>query len=169
MHLMKMVAHIAKELGMLEAMALDGGASSGLYYEGKYLTQPGRNISNALVVRVLQGPPIYVNNERLSLDSNAYIDNGVSMVPLRGIFEKLEANVQWDSKTKTITINQGDKNILMILDSTVVYVDDKVQQLLKAPEINNGRTHIPLRFVAETLGASVNWDGINYRVDIQIP
>lgn len=31
-------------------MNLDGGASSGLYYNGKYLTAPGRKISNALIV-----------------------------------------------------------------------------------------------------------------------
>jgi exopolysaccharide biosynthesis protein len=36
--------------GAYQAMNLDGGASSGLYYYGKYITQPGRDISNALLV-----------------------------------------------------------------------------------------------------------------------
>ncbi len=40
-----------QELGCREAMNLDGGASSGLWLEGRYLTQPGREISNALVIR----------------------------------------------------------------------------------------------------------------------
>ncbi|OKP99002.1 phosphodiester glycosidase family protein [Paenibacillus sp. P46E] len=45
------LAHIMKQAGAYQAMNLDGGASSGLYYGGKYLTTPGRLISNALVVK----------------------------------------------------------------------------------------------------------------------
>ena len=44
------LAEIMKQAGAYQAMNLDGGASSGLYYNGKYLTQPGRKISNALIV-----------------------------------------------------------------------------------------------------------------------
>lgn len=45
------LAEIMKQAGAYQAMNLDGGASSGLYYNGKYLTAPGRLISNALVVK----------------------------------------------------------------------------------------------------------------------
>ena len=41
---------ILKALGCVEGMNLDGGTSSGLWYRGKYLTTPGRQISNALLV-----------------------------------------------------------------------------------------------------------------------
>lgn len=44
------LAEIMKQAGALQAMNLDGGASSGLYYNGKYVTKPGRPISNALVI-----------------------------------------------------------------------------------------------------------------------
>ncbi|WP_379154778.1 phosphodiester glycosidase family protein [Paenibacillus sp. sgz5001063] len=45
------LAQIMKQAGAYQAMNLDGGASSGLFYGGKYLTTPGRLISNALVVK----------------------------------------------------------------------------------------------------------------------
>ncbi|MDQ0194071.1 phosphodiester glycosidase family protein [Paenibacillus wynnii] len=45
------LAEIMKQAGAYQAMNLDGGASSGLYYNGKYLTTPGRQISNAIVVK----------------------------------------------------------------------------------------------------------------------
>ncbi|MDN4066540.1 phosphodiester glycosidase family protein [Paenibacillus vini] len=45
------LAEMMKQAGAYQAMNLDGGASSGLYYNGKYLTTPGRQISNALVVK----------------------------------------------------------------------------------------------------------------------
>lgn len=45
------LAEIMKQAGAYQAMNLDGGASSGLYYNGKYLTTPGRQISNAIIVK----------------------------------------------------------------------------------------------------------------------
>lgn len=45
------LAEMMKQAGAYQAMNLDGGASSGLYYNGKYLTTPGRQISNALVIK----------------------------------------------------------------------------------------------------------------------
>lgn len=46
---MKELAEAMIKLGAVEAMNLDGGASSGLYANGKYITTPGRNLSNALI------------------------------------------------------------------------------------------------------------------------
>lgn len=46
------MSQIAKEmvtLGCIEAMNLDGGASSGLYASGRYLRTPGRELTNSLV------------------------------------------------------------------------------------------------------------------------
>ncbi|GAE05132.1 hypothetical protein JCM10914_1220 [Paenibacillus sp. JCM 10914] len=45
------LAEIMKQAGAYQAMNLDGGASSGLYYNGSYITTPGRQISNAIVVK----------------------------------------------------------------------------------------------------------------------
>jgi exopolysaccharide biosynthesis protein len=39
-----------KQAGAYQAMNLDGGASSGLYFNGKYIRTPGREISNAILV-----------------------------------------------------------------------------------------------------------------------
>gem|GEM_PF-515592 len=44
------LATIMQKLGAYNAMNIDGGASSGLYYKGKMLTTPGRDLSNALIV-----------------------------------------------------------------------------------------------------------------------
>jgi len=43
------LAQVMKNLGAHNAMNLDGGASSGLWYKGKYITPPGRLLSNSLV------------------------------------------------------------------------------------------------------------------------
>lgn len=48
---MSQLAQIMKQEGAYQAMNLDGGASSGLYYNGSYLTTPGRQISNAIIIK----------------------------------------------------------------------------------------------------------------------
>ena len=47
---MRQMADVMKGLGAAQAMNLDGGASSGLWLRGKYLTSPGRHLNNALLV-----------------------------------------------------------------------------------------------------------------------
>jgi exopolysaccharide biosynthesis protein len=44
------LAEVAKNLGLSDALNLDGGASSGLYYSGGYISEPGRLLSNCLAV-----------------------------------------------------------------------------------------------------------------------
>jgi len=51
----KQLGHVMKGLQAVEAMNLDGGASSCLWYDGRYLTEPGRDISNALLVLPRRG------------------------------------------------------------------------------------------------------------------
>ncbi|HBT20697.1 MAG TPA: hypothetical protein DEA47_04985 [Peptococcaceae bacterium] len=45
----RQLANIMQKLGAYDAMNLDGGASSGLWLKGKYITRPGRLLSNALI------------------------------------------------------------------------------------------------------------------------
>jgi len=44
------LGRLMKTLGCQDAMNLDGGASSGLFFRDAYLTRPGRDVANALVV-----------------------------------------------------------------------------------------------------------------------
>jgi exopolysaccharide biosynthesis protein len=48
---MRELGEVMKALGCKDAMNLDGGASSGLWLRGEYLTRPGRDVANALIVR----------------------------------------------------------------------------------------------------------------------
>jgi exopolysaccharide biosynthesis protein len=47
---MQELAALMLMLGAEDAMSLDGGASSGLWFDGKYVAKPGREIPNAILV-----------------------------------------------------------------------------------------------------------------------
>lgn len=106
---------------------------------------------------------IVLDGETLNLDTDAYIKDERTMVPLRGVFESVGAKVNWvaDTKTVFITKDSGDEVdfILLQAGSTLAFVNSEKKELDVAAEIVNDRTMVPLRFVMEELGADVKWDG----------
>ena len=100
---------------------------------------------------------VYVNNKKLELTTNPQVINDHTLVPLRDIFESLGVIVEWDQATKTVTGKIQDREIKLIINNKIALVNGtKVE--LEVPAIAiNGRTMVPARFVAESLGAVVEW------------
>lgn len=88
------------------------------------------------------------------------------MVPMREIFESLGAEVTWDDESKCVKCVKGDKKIGLTIGNNQAILDSKSYILEAAPKIVNGRTFVPLRFISESLGAEVNWDGIKRKISI---
>ncbi len=74
-----------------------------------------------------------------------------TMVPIRVITELLGGTADWNEATKEVTLTIDGKEIKM----TVGVVLEKYGV---APVIINGRTYVPIRFVADELGAETDWD-----------
>lgn len=96
------------------------------------------------------------------LDSNstgAFIDNnGRIQIPVRYISETLGATVDWDSATKKIAITFRDKTIVFILENRDYKINGENNIMDTAATIVSGRTVVPIRFLVEALGATVDWD-----------
>lgn len=100
----------------------------------------------------------YVDGNPKKIDSKPYISNGRTFVPLRIIAEGFGAEVVWVPETKGINITLGDRVISMQIGSTKAIINNKVVNLDAPPEIKEGRTFVPIRFVSEALGATVDWN-----------
>lgn len=110
---------------------------------------------------------VMLDGQELLFDTNPRLVNGTVMVPLRGIFEALGMDVQWDVKTRTVTAVKGETRINLTVNSTTASKDGVPIQLETAPYIDlKGRTFVPLRFISESLGATVEWDQATGRVFI---
>lgn len=110
--------------------------------------------------------PVYINGERQYYEKSASQVDGAVFVPMRGIFEDLGAKVQWDQKTKKVTATKGSTKIELQVKVKTAKVNGKSVTLTSPPVQSDGYVMVPLRFVSEALGASVNWDGKERRVDI---
>lgn len=104
---------------------------------------------------------VIVNGAKILFpDTEPYIDeNGRTLVPVRFVSEKLGGKVEWNNDTRTVGITYEDKVIAMQLDNKVVTINNEAVTLDSAAVMYEGRTMVPLRFVSETLNATVTWDG----------
>ena len=94
--------------------------------------------------------------------------NNRTMLPIRFIAEALGARVDWDQPTQKVTITRGTLVIEIFLNSDVAYVNGQPVQLDSPAFAENNRTYLPLRFVAENLGATVEWEQATQRVIITV-
>jgi hypothetical protein len=109
---------------------------------------------------------VVINGNPLALDTPTVIQNGRLLVPMRNIFQALGATVNWDSSTQTVTATRGLTSISLVIGSTDASVNGSTVTLDVPPEIINGYTFVPIRFVGEALGCQVNWDGGSQSVTI---
>lgn len=99
-----------------------------------------------------------VDGKIADCDVPPVIENGRTLVPVRALFESLDAKVGWDARTKKITILYNETEILLFADSVVAIVDNLYKELDVSAKIIDSRTMIPVRFVSETLKFDVQWD-----------
>ncbi len=104
-------------------------------------------------------PQISVNGELLSPDVPPQIEAGRTLVEMRAVFEALDATLDWDQETRTVTAYKDDLEIILPVGELTATVNDEPYTLDVPARIENGRTLVPVRFVSETLGAVVVWDG----------
>jgi len=91
--------------------------------------------------------------------------NQRTLLPLRELAEKLgvpndDEHIIWNNKEKSVTIIKDSIKIYLVQGSKTVYVNGIPIELDVAPVgYTNSRTYLPFRFLAETLGKKVIWDG----------
>ena len=112
---------------------------------------------------------VYLNDSEITFDVQPQIINNTTMVPLRSIFESMDYEVYWDDKTKTVT-GMGNENIIQLtINNATGYKNGEPIAIETPPQIVDGATLVPLRFIAESAGATVDWDEATYTVYIFTP
>ncbi len=117
---------------------------------------------------------VNLNGTYLDFDVLPQIIDGITLVPMRTIFEALGAEVEWDNDTQTVYATRKTDTLAEIvslkiddLDMTISWYSSvepsalpcrEVITLDVAPILFGGRTLVPARAIAEAFGATVDWD-----------
>lgn len=111
---------------------------------------------------------VLVEGVSVDFDSPPFIDkNNRLIVPLRSIVEALGAEVGWNAGTREVTIEKGANTVIFTIDSKYARVNGETGIMDTTPVIKYSRTMVPARYVAEYLGASVDWDPESRTVSIE--
>ncbi len=92
--------------------------------------------------------------------------NDTTLVPVRAIIEAFGGQVKWDSKSQKVTITYNKNKVELWINKTSALVNGKKVSVTVAPKNVNGRTMLPLKFISQNLGLSVNWEGSNKSIAI---
>ena len=101
---------------------------------------------------------ITVNGQKvIFVDTQPFVENDRTFVPIRAISEMMEYDVLWDEETETVTIKNNDDEMKLVIGKDTYTVNGDEKQMDVAPFIKDDRTVVPLRFVAEGFGCDVDW------------
>jgi len=143
-----------------------------------YLAMLNNDISRIPSQRDLQ-PAVQSDHDEIKVEVNSslvrgdvapIIINGRTMVPIRFVAEALDCLVDWRGTDNTVIITPkgADKVDPPVTDKSLkIYVSSKLIIPDVPPRIVDGRTLVPIRFVAEALNADVSWDGALRKVIIK--
>lgn len=112
-----------------------------------------------LNAQVLAAPiPVVLNNQPVVFSVEPSVENERVLVQMRPIFEAFGASLEWDGPTQTVTATKDDTTITLTIDSATAYIDRFPTTLDVPARAIQGCTMVPLRFISEALGASVDYE-----------
>lgn len=91
-------------------------------------------------------------------DCQPFIDeNGRTQIPLRAIANELDFAVDWNEAEKKITLSKDSDTVIFHLGSDEFTVNSDTKKMDTTPVLVNDYTFIPLRFVGEAVGYTVEF------------
>ena len=102
----------------------------------------------------------------IKLSGSPLLVDGSTMIPVRSVVELLGGSIAWNGETRRIYITHENKNIIMEIDSKIIFLDGVPTAANQAPLLIEGNTMVPLRAVVDCLGCKIEW--INTEQNIYI-
>ena len=93
------------------------------------------------------------------VDPAPLLYQGSTMVPIRSVFERMGATVQWNSISKTARISYRNKTLYLSQSGSISGTDMQSYTI-------NGRMLVPLRYISAEIGATVLWWSQDGRIRI---
>ena len=99
-----------------------------------------------------------VDGKKINCEVPPIVFDDYSVVPARDVFESMGAKVSWEASSQLVTVKYDKVKIELNINNTTVKVNGIKRTAPIPPKLINGKTMIPVRFVAETLGFKVDFD-----------
>lgn len=142
---------------LVQAAAACHAAAREYYYDNAWHPYNGNEFS------------LKVNGKTLDTSMPPIVFDGYSVVPAREVFEFLGAKVDWDGANAIVKVTYEGTILMLRINSTAAQVGTRSVTMPIAPKIINEKTMIPVRFVAEQIGLTVDFDSSTDTILIEKP
>ncbi|WEG16626.1 copper amine oxidase N-terminal domain-containing protein [Alkalihalophilus pseudofirmus] len=112
---------------------------------------------------------IIIDGESFATTDPVLISNGMTLLPMRAIFEALDAQVLWNKEHQRATAIREGKTIELIINQETATVNNERFPLVAPSIMHKNRTYVPLRFVSEQFGGLVSYSHEAQTVTIRTP
>ena len=111
-----------------------------------------------------------LNNVPVAMDVAPFLKNDRTYLPIRYIANACgvpDDNILWNADDASVVLIKGDRVVKLVIGSNVMLINGVPFTMDVAPEIvDPGRTMLPLRWAAQALGATVEWDAATQSVTV---
>lgn len=112
-----------------------------------------------------------VNGVEKTMDVAPYTKNDRTYLPIRFVAQAAgvnDANIMWNDADQSVVLIKGDRVVKVTIGSNVMIINGTNFTMDVAPEIvDPGRTMLPIRWVAQALGCTVEWDDATQSVTVK--
>lgn len=112
-----------------------------------------------------------LNGAEMTMDVAPYIKNDRTYMPLRFVANAAgvpDANIMWNAADQSVVLIKGDRVVKLVIGSNTMLINGVEFTMDVAPElVDPGRTMLPVRWVAQALGCTVEWDEVTQTVTVQ--
>jgi uncharacterized repeat protein (TIGR02543 family) len=113
---------------------------------------------------------MYVDGSPVVLEAAPIILNSRTLLPIRAVVEATGGTIAWEASTQNVTIVRKDTTLELWIGSGEANLNGQLVSIdsdpMVIPIIMNGRTLLPLRFVAEALALDIQWDAAVQKITI---
>lgn len=129
---------------------------------------PGEEKSTA--VFTIGSTTFTLNGVEQTMDAAPYIKNDRTYLPLRFVAKAVgvaDTNIMWNAAEQSVVLIKGDRVVKLVIGSTTMLINGIPMTMDVAPEVvDPGRTMLPVRWVAQALGADIAWDAATQTVTV---
>ncbi|MGE5531931.1 MAG: copper amine oxidase N-terminal domain-containing protein, partial [Bacteroidota bacterium] len=137
---------------------LPNSESGKLAADGR-ITAPGTQAAAVpIAVAKVRDIKIVFDGEVLSLRTAPETRKGISLAPLREIFEKTDGVLYWFPTERKVQAVNKNVNMKLTIGDPKVTVNGDTETLQVAPYLKQGRTMVPLQFIADVLDVKIAFD-----------
>jgi len=134
-----------------------------------------KGVQKIIVQLTIGSTSIVVNNKESKIDAPPFIqeESKRTMVPARFVVEPIGGSIAFDTANQKVTILREENRIELWIGKNMAIVNGKYVAIDSIPSLSplivEGRTFLPLRFVADNIGFKVSWDPLLHQIKLVFP